>query len=70
MALPTEEHWKTLDGVVPEDTCECICGAVYRSHAKFAMLDTGPCIYPRKPCPACGKHELRKASSDPEIQRL
>lgn len=46
-----------------ESKCSCVCGQVYRSHAKFVM-NLG--LVARKACPRCGKNILNRASSDPE----
>jgi hypothetical protein len=46
-------------------TCQCSCGAEFRSHTKFNMtMRRG---IPLSPCPGCGKHDgLRGTRSDPE----
>jgi hypothetical protein len=48
----------------PENTCECRCGAIFRSHSRYSSTRG---LISRKPCPACGKDDgLRAARSDPE----
>jgi hypothetical protein len=60
---------KTIDWApfnrLPEMTCTCKCGAVFRSHGK-AVLQPQVLLVSRKPCPACHGHEMGKASGDPE----
>lgn len=55
-----------------ENTCECRCGTVFRSHSKTVMTGaTAPGhleLRSRKPCPACGRDNLLvRVSSDPEV---
>lgn len=55
--------WSGHDGF-PENTVECWCGTVFRSHSTY-KLHLG--IVSRKSCPQCGKHvDKRAAYSDPE----
>jgi hypothetical protein len=63
----SEVDW-TAFNKYSEDTIECRCGAVYRSHAKAKLLETGFTVITRKPCPACGKDRghVRSARTDPE----
>lgn len=60
----SEIDWSIFDKY-PEDTCDCRCGKVFRTHSKFvAELSR---VITRKPCPDCGKNDnFRKISSDPE----
>ena len=51
-----------------EQTCECLCGATFRSHAKFVA--TPPHIEARKSCPSCGSSDLRAARSDVETSEI
>lgn len=44
----------TASDKYPEDTCECRCGAVWASHAKY-VGDPKPSLVTRRPCPACGR---------------
>ena len=61
----TTIDWSALDRYT-EDTCECHCGATYRSHAKYSMADNG--IVSRRPCPNCGSdRNLRKVSHGSEV---
>ena len=50
----------------PPQTIECVCGAVYRSHAKF--IGAIRLIVTQLPCPNCGKTSghVRAARTDPE----
>lgn len=43
-------------------TCDCVCGHIFRSHAKFA--DGG--LWSQQPCPKCGSHKIDAARSAPE----
>lgn len=61
-------EWSHLDKF-PESTCTCLCGNVFRSHAR-AVTDPSPYIAARKPCPGCGSTMLQKVSSDPESYTL
>jgi hypothetical protein len=65
--------WKRFDRL-SESTVTCRCDAVFRSHAKFVMVSmgpgAGPGLYTRKPCPACGSHLARRASSDVESMTI
>jgi len=66
MGMPTDE-WAIFDQY-PENTCECMCGAVYRSHSRYTMARG---LISRKPCPACGKDNgVRRSSSDPEYMTI
>ncbi len=61
MKRPTD--WAGFDSF-PENTCECTCGAVFRSHSRYSHSRG---LISRIPCPTCGKDDaLRKASSDVE----
>jgi hypothetical protein len=54
----------TVHDKFPESTCACLCGAVFRSHAKYVMPSG---LVSRKPCPLCGNTtSLRAVRSDPE----
>lgn len=60
--------WSPFDAL-PESTCECRCGAVWRSHAKTVVAPlpswTGSCVVARKSCPGCGRDDdLRSAQPD------
>lgn len=65
----TAIDWSVFDQF-PENTCECACGAVFRSHTKTVRNpeNTGFLIASRNPCPGCGKTEghLCAVRSDPE----
>lgn len=63
--------WSQLDGT-REYTCTCaICEHVFRSHAKVVLRVRMPALFlSRKPCPSCGAHDLRRASSDPESMTI
>ena len=64
--------WSIFDKY-SESTCECGCGAIYRSHAKIAPDTDGMLrMHSRKPCPSCGKlvGHLQRVSSDPEVMTL
>lgn len=53
-----------------EDTAECNCGAVWRTHTKFA-LEPSPHIEARKACPACGfRDRVRASRSDWETETI
>jgi hypothetical protein len=59
--------WTVFDQY-PENTIECRCGAVYRSHAKMAESGGRLVLYSRKPCPACKESvgNARAVRGDPE----
>lgn len=57
------DEWDYIKPDWPEDTVECRCGKVFRSHGRYSMTKG---LISKKPCPSCGKHELRRLSSDPE----
>jgi hypothetical protein len=59
--------WSVFDEY-PENTIECRCGAIYRSHCKAVVTDGALVTHLRKPCPACGESvdNARRVSSDPE----
>jgi len=60
-----EIDWSVFD-THPEMTCDCRCGAVFRSHAKVVTIPAVRLVT-RRPCPNCRKHgDVRRASSDPE----
>lgn len=64
--------WAPFDPY-PENTCECHCGATYRSHTKAVMVaGTGFRIVSRRACPGCGETvgNLRAARSDPETMTI
>lgn len=65
----TAIDWSVFDQH-PENTCECGCGAFFRSHTKTVRNpeNTGFLIASRRPCPGCGKTEghLRAVRGDPE----
>lgn len=66
MTDPLNIDWTVFDQY-PEQTCECRCGTVWRTHAKLVSGERGLHLITRKPCPGCGKPDaVRKASSDPE----
>lgn len=52
----------------PDQTIDCQCGAIYRSHAKLVTIDGKLVMYTRMPCPQCGKDHghTRATYSDPE----
>jgi hypothetical protein len=54
--------WSVFDKF-PEMTCTCVCGTVFRTHAKGVP---GVGLVARKPCPKCGDTKLGRASSDTE----
>ena len=54
--------WSSSDRF-SEMTCTCVCGSVFRSHAKFVV---GAGLVSRKPCPRCSGTKLNRASSDAE----
>lgn len=58
--------WSVFDKY-PESDCYCLCGVIFRSHGKF-IIPTG--LISRKPCPVCGKNDLSRISSDPEIYEI
>ena len=64
--MPAVIDWSAHDKY-SENTIECRCGAIYRSHSK-AVLGPPIRIVTRKPCPSCGESDgnARRASSDPE----
>lgn len=60
--------WSPFDRL-PEMTCYCRCGAVFRSHAKVALNVPG--LVTRLACPACDKdNDCRRVSSDPETYKI
>ncbi len=64
-----EIDWSVFDGD-PENTIECHCGAVFRSHSKYAGKPISRMIS-KKPCPKCGtNYRLRRISSDPEVWNI
>lgn len=57
--------WSKID----ESTCHCLCGAVFRTRAKYSMAANG--LITETPCPTCGDAQsLFKVSSDPETMTL
>ena len=49
------------------DTCTCVCGRRFRSHAKAVAGRHGDIgIWSKDPCPTCGRHRLARIESDPE----
>jgi hypothetical protein len=60
--------WTPFDKY-PEDTCTCVSGHTFRSHAKMVM-GPKPSLVSRKVCPVCGTIALVRASSDPETMTL
>lgn len=62
--------WSPFDAL-PEMTCHCRCGAIYRSHAKGVRADGEIAMISRQPCPQCGSNQnLWKIASEPEIWRI
>lgn len=51
-----------------ENTIECACGTIYRSHSKGMAYHESITIVTRKPCPSCGRdHDhVRACRSDVE----
>ena len=64
--MATNIDWAPFDKDT-ENECECMCGAVFRSHSKFVAADG---IVSRKPCPACGTHSLRASRSGWETMTI
>ncbi len=60
--------WSVFDAM-PESTCECRCGATFRSHVKFVTIEPRG-LQSRMPCPACGGHAMRRATTDPETETI
>ena len=59
--------WNTFDGI-PENTCFCNCGTIFRSHSKGMMVNGKYKLITKKACPACNTTDnCRKISSDPEL---
>lgn len=65
-------EWREYEGE-PEGNCECLCGVVFRSHARGVFrptvrggTGTEIGLVSRKPCPSCGKTELRQCLNDLE----
>ena len=57
--------WTVLHGDAPR-TCQCHCGAEYRSHHKVHKVDGHWRGIAELPCPKCGRHDnVFSASSDP-----
>lgn len=67
--------WTPFDGL-PEATCYCRCGGVFRSHAKGCVRDADETAERRvyrivmtakKQCPECGQSDkIYRVSHDPE----
>jgi len=54
--------WSTFNKSA-EQNCQCGCGSIFRSHAKF-VSKLGK-VVSRKPCPECGKNDdLRQTTID------
>lgn len=62
-------EWSRFDQY-SEDTIECRCGKIYRSHCKGVVIGESYSLITRKPCPGCGETQdhVRAARSDPEYQ--
>lgn len=58
--------WSVFDKF-PEMTCTCVCGTVFRTHAKGVP---GVGLVARKPCPVCGETRMTRASSDVERMEI
>lgn len=56
----------------PQNTIECTCGAVYRSHSKHVIHGTNLVGVTQTPCPTCSKTigHIRRASTHGEKQIL
>jgi hypothetical protein len=69
-AAPTID-WTPSDQY-PENTCECACGAIYRSHTKAVMIDGSFRLVARRACPGCGRTvgNVWMARSDPETMTI
>ena len=65
--MANEIDWTQFDYPVNQ-TLECSCGAIWRSHVKAVIRPDGNFIMvSRKPCLRCGNHtSIVRASSDPE----
>lgn len=63
--------WTIFDQY-PENSVECRCGAVYRSHSKCVAVKDGLKVITRKACPTCGESvgHPRAVRSDAEHQTL
>jgi hypothetical protein len=63
--------WTAFDQY-PESTCECACGATYRSHTRAVMVNGSFRIVARRACPGCGETvgNVRAARSDPETMTI
>lgn len=64
-------NWSEFDKY-PEDTVECTCGKVYRSHVKGVATNGSFMMATRVACPGCGRQvgHVRAARSDPEMWTL
>ena len=50
----------------PKQTIECRCGAVFRAHARYSLIEGS--VVTKEPCPGCGSfNTVRAARSDPEV---
>ena len=70
---PSSIDWTVFDKHPVSDTCTCVCGARFRSHAKATYTGEGKKgmgIWSKEPCPACDGHRLQKIESDPELFTL
>ena len=58
--------WSVFDQY-PESTCDCRCGARFRSHAKVVRDKENLVTVTRKPCPDCNENDnCNRVRSDPE----
>ena len=65
-----EIDWSVFEGHL-EDAVVCFgCDCVFRSHAKLVLYMEHWVLYSQKPCPQCGGHRLKRATSDPEVMTI
>ena len=57
-------NWSLIE-TLPESTCYCFCGSIYKCHARSLVLNGSVLLYSRKACPGCSRHDnLHRISHD------